>query len=389
MQGSSIRRRSPRYSPRTKYTGARQPHKSRRGRILNSKGAPATESHEVPGPGAYQIDKIRIRSPRSPRCSFGNSTRFRKKRSDVSKYGTPVPLIIRPALGEQILSTRRTLGSALFGKGTRAAANISATRVGVPGMDSPGPIYNPQETTRDAEKRCGLRPEFSARRRMIDFQSSISSLGSNKSVRSLKRPSTSAAMSASMIRERLDAEVANDLGYTRPGTSFGRSRRPPLYSKDKGSNPGPKYEHINARALSTEPTLPSAKFGTSTRDQRRKMRGIVDNDGFGQASPGPGAYFTGGPQSVEIAEKNTESSFGPSFSIRVRTPIALSSGGNRNDTKYDKRSRPSQEERSRWVKPLRASMGRQVEGTRRTSPMQSVGLSPRFGNVHGFSAGRR
>jgi hypothetical protein len=47
---------------------------------------------------------------------------------------------------------------------------------------------------------------------------------------------------------------------------------------------------------------------------------------------------------------------------------------------------------NRWSKPLRTSFGRQIEGGYRgqkNSPRNSMGLSPRFGNVHGFSVGKR
>ena len=258
MKGSYRRRTSPRT---TSYSGLRQPHKSRRGRILSQ-----SANTGDPGPGSYQIGKIRATSPRSPRASFGSSSRFQtSNRTDVSKYGTPVPLIIRPALGEQIVSTRRTLGSTLFGKGSRAAATLCATRTGIAGVDSPGPIYHPLLDSRAVEKRYGVRPEFSARERMSNFQRTLDT-NSIDSVRSsiLERPSTSQAQhSASMIRSKLDAECSMDIGYDRPGTSFGRSRRPPLYSKDSGNIPGPKYENIKGgeRALSTDPTKPRTCFG--------------------------------------------------------------------------------------------------------------------------------
>ena len=34
-------------------------------------------------------------------------------------------------------------------------------------------------------------------------------------------------------------------------------------------------------------------------------------------------------------------------------------------------------------------MGRQIEGRRKTSPRFQVGLTQRFGNVNGFSVGKR
>jgi hypothetical protein len=63
--------------------------------------------------------------------------------------------------------------------------------------------------------------------------------------------------------------------------------------------------------------------------------GVEDTSAMGTSSPGPGAYFTGGNKQVEIAEKNTESSFGPSFSIRIRTPFSLFAGS-QNESRIGK-----------------------------------------------------
>ena len=409
MRGSSLRsnRCSP-TSPRSSYVGARQPHKSRRGRILNINGQlPQTDA--IPGPGAYLINKAEVaKSPRSPRANFGTSLRFNE--STISnillKFGTPIPLIIRPALGRQVISTRRSLGSASIGKGTRRAATLSATRKGTRGIDSPGPIYHPIEDSRDMEKRLGVRPTFSARQRMFDFQTSLSMYGSSSSSRSSSsssqsdnnefkkkknnRPSTAGMLNSSQgtrsIRHRLDSEISMDLGYDRPGTSFGKARRPPLYSKDKGNIPGPKYENIQqgTDSLSTEPRSSTVHFGSSTRDQRKKIRsGVGDTDALGRASPGPGAYFTGGAMMQELAERNTRN-VGPAFSIRARTPVvgAIKIENESSNNKYDLRARPSTEEMERWLQP-------DFSKTRKKSPRHIVGLNPRFGPVAGFSAGKR
>ena len=273
MKGSRLSpRSSPRSSPRLEpgpYAGRRQPHKSRRTRVLNSQGGPS--SHDTPGPGQYTIkpEADRLKSPRLSAVRFNKAKRFNiTTTNDIADlYGKPIPLYIRPALGEQILSTRATRGSACFGKGTRRAANISATRTGRQGIDSPGPIYHPKEDTRGLEKRYGIRPECSARNRMLNFQNSISSsVSSTSSGRSKdrRRPATSSETgSSSLLRSRLLEETAMDIGYNRPGTSFGKSRRPPLFSKDKRYIPGPKYDSSNTRLLSTDRSVGAAHFGSS------------------------------------------------------------------------------------------------------------------------------
>ena len=362
------------------------------------------QTDATPGPGAYSINKAAaVKSPRSPRANFGTSARFNESTTSniLLQFGTPIPLIIRPALGRQVISTRRSLGSASIGKGTRRAATLSATRKGTRGIDSPGPIYHPIENSRDMEKRLGVRPTFSARQRMFDFQTSLNMYGSgssssssssrsdNNDIKKKKsnRPSTAGMLNSSQgtrsIRHRLDSEISMDLGYDRPGTSFGKARRPPLYSKDKGNIPGPKYENIQqgTDSLSTEPRSSTVHFGSSTRDQRKKIRsGVGDPDALGRASPGPGAYFTGGAMMQALAERNTRN-VGPAFSIRARTPV-VENDSNKYNNNYDSRARPSSEEMERWLQP-------DFSRTRKKSPRHIVGLNPRFGPVAGFSAGKR
>jgi hypothetical protein len=254
------------------YSGKIQPHKSRRARVPKSGDA------GVPGPGAYRIDRIRVRSPRLPRQPFGRASRFRTAGRDaalldVARLAPPNPsnaINLRPALGEQVVSHLETRPRVCFGRGTREAANITCTRTGRAGMDSPGPIYNPVAPSRELESRLGIRPQFSPRARVNKLLRESSELAGRRSrLASRRRPSSSSStLSRTSIGRRVLAETKKDIGYGRPGTSFGRSRRPPLNGPD-GAIPGPKYG-INDRYKSTIRRSATPHFGSSTRDQRRR-----------------------------------------------------------------------------------------------------------------------
>ena len=118
----------------------------------------------------------------------------------------------------------------------------------------------------------------------------------------------------------------------------------------------------------------------------------MDTDAKGTAGPGPGAYFTT-TASIKVAEKNTRSGYGPAYTIPNRNTGSGGGGGGGGGVRgRHKKTRPTREEMNRWSKPLRTSFGRQIEGGYRgqkNSPRNSMGLSPRFGNVHGFSVGKR
>ena len=384
------------------YSGRRQPHKSRRGRVLRQAGA-ARWSSGTPGPGAYAnvSTQSRIRSPRSPRAAFGRSRRFAKQTQfDLSGLAPPGGgIVLRPALGEQVVSTRASSGCCVFGRGSRAAAAISATRTGRRGVDSPGPIYHPQDDSRDLEKRLGIRPIYSPRERMLSLnasQSTISGRGGPAASLSTvsERPSTVSGAGSRRSRTRAPpenpkviSETRADLGYERPGTSFGRSRRPPLYTADKGNVPGPRYK-TGSEPLSTIATAAKVHFGTSSRDQRKLIRGVVDDDQKGTAGPGPGAYFPQGEKSVALAERNTASGFGPAFTMRVRT------GMGSMFAKADAMLAESQRLARAGIKPagsvdLPSACGRQIEGPRKTRPRVLLTVAPRFGPMAGFTPGKR
>ena len=356
----------------------------------------------MPGPGAYRIERIQVRSPRLPRQPFGKARRFRTADRDsalldVARLAPPNPanaINLRPALGEQVVSHLETRPRVYFGRGTREAANITCTRTGRAGMDSPGPIYHPGTTSRELESRLGIRPTFSPRARINKLIRDSSELAGTRRSRatSQRRPSTSSSLARTSIGRRVLAETKKDVGYNRPGTSFGRSRRPPLNGPD-GAIPGPKYG-INARYISTIRRAATPHFGSSTRDQRRRTRGVVDERPRGKnGAPGPAAYFPHGDASVQMAERRTMKGFGPSFSMGKRT-----SSLNRPDGVRGKRTGKGSSNTYLEFEPdlhklssleYTSSMGDQLEGPKKSSPRAKFSISPRFGPASGFMGGGR
>ena len=357
------------------YMGRRQPHKSRKGRAkkvdLHSGG--------VPGPGAYQLKSIfqdksakpDITGHISPRFSMGKAKRFQKASSAEEDFETLVTksqIHMPPMLGEQVQSNKRSCGSVSIGRASRAAAQRSSVRIARQGLDSPGPIYFPQPGTRESEKRFGIRPKMSARQRLQDFgivASSIDSAG--------RRPMTSGG-------SRLSA--SSNLS-PRPGTSFGLSSRPPLYS---GANdtPGPcAYKLETQDGVSTFGKLSSfrspanASFGAASRDDRKKLRGVNDNDHIGIASPGP-IYFTSLHRDMHVAELATKrGAIGPSYTI----------GAKAGAISMFKEVRPRDGEPEQVFRPDSSSitsLGTQTIGVEPNQPRFAPQYAPRFGQMSGF-----
>ena len=362
------------------YMGRRQPHKSRLGRALKR-----GQGRGEPGPGSYKVENIRVKSPRVHNQPFGKAKRFRDDQNsslDVAHLASganqKVPEL-RPALGVQVLSTLSTRPVVSFGRGSRSAASISCTRTGRMGIDSPGPIYHPQIPSRELESRFGVRPTFSPRARVSKLIDRASELAGSRRRPKKKRPSTSSSsqLSKTEVGKRILSEREKDIGYGRPGTSFGRARRPPLYALGSLSIPGPRYE-VNQRFQSTRKRATTPHFGSSTRDQRRKTRGVVDERPRGSdGAPGPASYFPRGDASVQLAEKRTTSGFGPAFTMASRTR-------KKRSPRYTTELNSELDGLSIMSGLSITSMGKQIEGVRKTAPSPAFTVAPRFGPVAGF-----
>jgi hypothetical protein len=378
--------------PRTKrlmYTGKQRPHRSRRQKRGWKRG------NETPGPGAYS-PKLNL-VPRSPRPTFGKAPqRVPEKHEVVDADPWENTTIGRAKLvssmGYQPTSDVRSAPSVSFGTASRDQAMLASLPASFAnarfGMESPGPIYNPQTGRTEAMKRYGIRMQAKIANK--------SSLASEKDGQG--RPSTAAAMSATRVTQR-------GTKTRRPITSFGMSNRPQLFMGD-ASNPGPgSYKVDSPRRPSTTPgrarSPRATSFGNSTREQQKRIVAISGTDLYGRDSPGPGSYFPT-QEVLDLAEHATRrmgprftvacgSTFGSMFEktekVAAREQKAESALVNGFATEKETLRLTMREPGpgTYQTPTLTSTMFRSKVGKMKSAPLVSFSVSPRFGDVNSFS----